>query len=52
MQFGFAVDKLLVAIQAKLKYGDSLAISTLEKQVQADKQLRVEYQASLDYLVK
>lgn len=51
MRLGLAADMLLLAMQAKVKEGDSLAIADLEKQVQADKQLRVEYQASLDDLV-
>lgn len=51
MRLGLAADMLLLAMQAKVKEGDSLAIADLEKQVKADKQLRAEYQASLDDLV-
>lgn len=51
MRLGLATDLLLVAFQVKQKDGELTALSDLEHQVATNKQLKMEYQASLDDLV-
>jgi hypothetical protein len=51
MRLGLATDLLLVALQVKQKDGEATALSELERQVGTSKQLKMEYQASLDDLV-
>jgi hypothetical protein len=51
MRLSLACDLLLVALNVRLKESDSLALADLERQVSQSKQLRQEYQASLDDLV-
>jgi len=51
MRLSLACDLLLVALNVRLKDSDSLALADLERQVSQSKQLRQEYQASLDDLV-
>ena len=51
MRLGLVTDLLLVAFQVKQKDGELTALSDLEHQVATNKQLKMEYQASLDDLV-
>jgi hypothetical protein len=51
MRLGLATDLLLVALQVRQKDGEATALSELERQVGTSKQLKLEYQASLDDLV-
>jgi len=51
MRLSLACDLVLVALNVRAKEGDGLAILELEREVLLSKQLRQEYQASLDDLV-
>lgn len=51
MRLSLACDLLLVALNVRLKESETLALEELELQVSTNKQLRQEYQASLDDLV-
>lgn len=51
MRLSLACDLLLIALNVRLKDSDSSALADLEQQVSQSKQLRQEYQASLDDLV-
>jgi len=51
MRLSLVCDLLLVALNVRLKDSDSVALADLERQVSSSKQLRQEYQASLDDLV-
>ena len=43
MKLGLAADMLLIALQAKVKEGDGLAINELENQLKSDQHLKTDY---------